>query len=200
MEIHSVWTFLLALAAGIALSAACGLRAFLPLLAVGLAARFHLYNLSPGLLWLQSGVALTAFGIATVVEIVGDKIPVVDHVLDSIGTVVRPAAAWLGATAVLSQLGQPWSAMLGVVLGTGSLAVHALKAKTRVGSSVATLGAANPVLSFVEDGTTFGLVASAILAPLIALIGVIVLIWLLARVMKRREDAREPIEPVQPPR
>ena len=50
--------------------------------------------------WLAHDFALVALGVATVVEIAADKIPVVDHVLDVLGLAVRPAAAWLASYAV----------------------------------------------------------------------------------------------------
>lgn len=171
-------TLILAIAAGIAIASAAGLRAFLPLFALGLAARFGLVRLTEGAQWLSGDLSLWALGAATLVEIAGDKIPIVDHALDAIGTVVRPAAAWLGAYAVLYQLPTPYGQLLAVVLGAGALAVHAAKAKVRLGSSAATLGAANPALSVLEDGLAFAIVASAILIPLVALLGLATLVWL----------------------
>jgi hypothetical protein len=44
---------ILALLAGIAVSAACGLRAFLPLLVLGLGSRYVGLELHPGLAWLS---------------------------------------------------------------------------------------------------------------------------------------------------
>jgi hypothetical protein len=182
-------SILLAIAAGIAIAAACGLRAFLPLLAIGLAARFAHVPVAHGAEWLTGNLTLIALGVATVVEIAGDKIPVVDHALDAIGTLVRPVAAGVGAWALLGPLPAPWGTLLAVAFGGGALAVHAAKAKLRVGSSALTLGFGNPLLSFLEDGTVIGIVAAAILAPLIALIGVIVMFWLIARLFRRRAKA-----------
>lgn len=182
-------TLLLALAAGVALAAAAGLRAFLPLFAIGLAARFDLLRLSRGAEWLEGDLALWALGVATVLEIAGDKVPAVDHALDAVGTVVRPAAAWLGAYAVLYQLPTPWGQILAVVLGAGALAVQAAKAQVRLGSSAATLGVANPALSVLEDGFAFALVGAAILVPLLALAAVVLLLALAFRGARRRARA-----------
>lgn len=180
-------TLLLAIAAGVGLASAAGLRAFLPLFAIGLAARLGWLRLASGAEWLSGDLALWALGAATVLEIAGDKFPVVDHALDAIGTVVRPAAAWLAAYAVLYQLPTPWGQLLAVVLGAGALAVHAAKAKLRLGASVTTLGAGNPVLSVVEDGVSIAMVAIAILVPLLALIAVT---WLFVLVVRRVRRAR----------
>src|SRR5262245_53096003 len=114
----------LALASGVAVSAACGLRAFLPLLALGLAARFAHLRLHPGVEWLASDPALVCFGFAALLEILGDKIPIVDHALDAVGTVVRPAAAWVAGFALLTPWPAPWAQILAVILGGTALAVH----------------------------------------------------------------------------
>src|SRR5215471_7021247 len=82
-------SMVLAVMTGVALAAACGLRAFLPLLVAGVASRFGLLSLGPNFTWLGENPALVALGLATVLEMVGDKIPVVDHALDVAGTVIR---------------------------------------------------------------------------------------------------------------
>jgi hypothetical protein len=159
---------LLALATGVGLAAASGLRAFLPLLAVGLAGRHGFLHLHPGMEWLASDPALWSLAAATALELIGDKVPVVDHVLDSIGTIVRPVAAWVATYAVFQGWGTPWAQLLAVGMGVGALAVHGAKAHTRLGSTALSLGHANPILSVLEDGIAFALVAAAILLPLVA--------------------------------
>jgi prepilin signal peptidase PulO-like enzyme (type II secretory pathway) len=105
-----------------------------------------------------------------------------------VATAVRPAAAFIAGVAVLAHFPAPWPQLVAIVLGGGAFAVHALKAKTRVGSTVATLGTANPILSFFEDMSTIALIALAILAPLIALILTIMLIIAIARWRRRRRE------------
>src|SRR5437867_13429588 len=94
-------SFWLALATGVGIAAACGLRAFLPLLVVGLAARLGVIELKPGLEWLTGDLVLVSLGVATTLEILADKVPALDHALDLVATFIRPLAAWLGAYAVL---------------------------------------------------------------------------------------------------
>ena len=161
--------WIIALFTGVGIAAACGLRAFLPLLAVGVAARAGLIHLHAGSEWLAGDRALWALGVAAALEIAGDKIPVVDHALDAIGTLLRPVAASL-------------------VLGAGALAVHGAKAKTRLGSTALTLGHANPIVSLGEDLASAGLIATAILAPLLACAAIVLVVWLVAR--RRRRQAR----------
>ena len=185
---HDLTLALLALASGVAIAAACGLRAFLPLLALGLAGRFHVLTLRPGVEWLAGDAALWSLGIATVLEIAADKVPVLDHALDAVGTVLRPAAAWVGAFAVLTGWGAPWAQIAALVLGAASLAVHGVKAKTRLGSTVVTAGHANPALSALEDLGTIGLVALAIFVPLLGVLLVLVA-FRIARGWRRRKPS-----------
>ncbi len=181
-------TLALALLAGIAISAACGLRAFLPLLALGIGARWFGIELQPALRWLSGDAALIALGTAALIEIAGDKIPVVDHALDAVATVVRPATGAIAAYGVLVHWPTPWAQILALLLGGTALALHAVKAKTRLGSSVLSLGLANPVLSVAEDVTAVSLIAIAILAPvLVALL--LLLVFLLGSGRRRADSA-----------
>jgi hypothetical protein len=181
-------SLLLALATGVGLAAATGLRAFLPLLAVGLAGRHGFLHLQPGMEWLESDPALWSLAAATALELIGDKVPVVDHVLDSIGTIVRPIAAWIAAYAVFQDWRTPWAQLLAVGMGVGALAVHGAKAHTRLGSTAISLGHANPILSVLEDVIAFALVAAAILLPLVALVFVTLGVIAYARRRTPRAD------------
>ena len=180
------WSWLLALGAGVGIAAACGLRAFLPLLFLGIAARVDLIHLRAGSEWLATDLALAALGVATVLEIAADKIPVVDHALDVVATVLRPAAAWLGAFAVLGNLPSPWGQIAALVLAGLTLGVHAIKSTLRVGSTATTLGHGNPLLSTAEDALAFVL-SWAVIVPILAILSVAFGTWLLLRLWRRRE-------------
>lgn len=180
----------LALGAGVAIAAAAGLRAFLPLLALGLAARFGGLQLHPSVGWLANDHALWALGVATVLEIAGDKIPVVDHVLDAIGVALKPMAAALGAYAALVNWPTPWGQIVALVLAGGTLAIHLAKAKLRLGSTALSAGAANPVLSVAEDGVAVAVLLAGLLVPLLAsVLVVIAIVWIARRSMRSRSTA-----------
>ena len=174
----SVW---LAVLAGIVIAAACGLRAFLPLLVLGLAARLGWVELDPRAHMLTGNLALVALGVATVLEIAGDKIPVVDHALDAIGTVVRPAAAWLGASALFHGWPAPWGSLVSLALAAVALGIHAVKAKLRLGTTAVTLGHGNPIVSSIEDVTALVMALMAVLLPILGLLLVLVFVILLLR-------------------
>jgi hypothetical protein len=167
----------------VGIAAACGLRAFLPLLALGLAARFGWIELKPAAAWLQGDHALYALGLAAALEVAADKIPVLDHVLDGVGTILRPAAAALAAYATLEGWPTPWAQLAALGLGAFALLVHGIKAKLRLGSTAATLGLANPWLSALEDALAIVAIVVALLAPLLALL---VLVGLFGVLLKRR--------------
>jgi hypothetical protein len=186
----------IALLLGLGLAASCGLNTFLPLLILSGAAHFHLLGLDPGHLnsafqWLSSSTAFLALAAATAVEIAGDKVPVVDHLLDAFGMVARPVAGALAATSVLNT-DPTVAAMLGIVLG-GPMAFgfHGMKAGTRAVSSATTLGLVNPILSFIEDALSAVITLISLTAPLlipVVLIAVGGLMWKVFRSVRRKRD------------
>lgn len=193
--------------AGLSLAACCGLRAFLPPFVAGLVSRLGSEGLLPldvlpladSLKWLGSTPALIIFGVATVAELLADKVPVVDHVLDVIQTVTRPLAGALVFAAALSDVSPLTGAVIGLLAG-GSVAggVHAVKAKIRVLSTLGTAGIASPILSTVEDlfafaGSFLAMVA-AVIAALLVLGGTIftgILLLKFVRRVGRLDPARE---------
>lgn len=188
MILESNATLWLAFASGVGIAAASGLRAFLPLLVVGLAGRFGWLELQPAAAWLSTTPSIIALSVATVLEILGDKIPAVDHALDLVSTVARPLTAWLGAYAVLVHWPAPLGAIVALFLGGGALALHLVKAKLRLGSTATTLGQANPFLSVAEDGTALTILIVTVVAPIVVLLIIVLLIWLIVRFRVRRPN------------
>ncbi|HYI13006.1 MAG TPA: DUF4126 domain-containing protein [Thermoanaerobaculia bacterium] len=187
MDITSI---ALAALLGLGLSASTGLNTFLPLLLFAAAARFHIAGITLGSKfdWLTSDVAMIVLIIACVVEIIADKVPAVDHFLDSVGTFVRPVAASIAAGAALTgaNVDPTVAAIGGIIIGTPvSLGFHTLKAATRVGSTATTFGCANPVLSLIEDVVALCLSVLAIFAPIVVPIALVLIAWALWTVVKR---------------
>ena len=155
---------------GLGLAASAGLKTFVPLLVMAVAARLHLFGVqvSGPFAWLGSTGALVALSIATIVELAADKIPVVDHALSLAGTVLRPAAGALAAAAAFSHLDPTTAALAGLIVGVPTaLAVHSVQATTRVASTAATGGLANPIVSIAEDIAAFGGAILALAAPVL---------------------------------
>ncbi|MFN8096119.1 MAG: DUF4126 domain-containing protein, partial [Vicinamibacteria bacterium] len=187
MDMATVTEFLPALALAIALAASAGLRAWLPLLLAGGLARAGVLDLGPTFQFLASNKALVLFAVATVIELVGDKIPAVDHALDVLATPLRPAAGALLAASVLGTVSDP---LTSIVLGTAvgaptALVPHAAKSALRAASTATTGGLANPLLSFVEDAIALVTFALAVLVPLavVALLGLT--LYLASRWLRR---------------
>lgn len=181
----------LQIATGIALAASAGLRAFLPLFVVGVAGRMEWIPLTSSFEWLASWPALTVFGCAVIVEIAGDKFPVVDHFLDSAQVLIKPIAGTMLAASVLTDLSPLQAAVLALIIGGGvAEGVHLAKAKARVVSTATTAGVGNPILSVIEDGVAAVGSVAAIVAPLLAVfvlaLAVLAFAWLLHRWLRSR--------------
>jgi len=181
----STWEIFIDVALAVALAGCAGIRAWLPLFLAGSLARLGLFSLGSSFSFLESNRALILFGVATVLEIAADKIPVVDHALDLVSTVVRPLAGSLLAASVLGRLTDPVVAMaLGVAVGAPSALVpHAAKSALRLGSTAMTAGFANPVLSLLEDATALLTFALAVLLPIL---GASLVLLLLGFIVARR--------------
>lgn len=175
---------LAAAATGIALAASAGLRAFLPLFAAGSAARWFDWPIASSMNWLTNDVALVMFGLASVVEILADKIPAVDHILDMLQTVLSPAAGAIAALAALQGWPAPFALALAIIVGAPIAGgFHAIGALTRVKSSATTAGTANPVLSVIEDVAAVAMVVLAFVVPLLLLVAIF---WFAIRWVRRR--------------
>jgi hypothetical protein len=177
---------LAAIAAGIALAAACGFRVFLPLMATSIAARAGYIDPSSGFEWLNSNVALALFGAASVAEVAGYYIPWFDHALD---TIASPAAVIAGTVVAAAAFGDvhpaiKWSSAL-IAGGGAAAAVQGGTVATRAISGGTTGGLGNPIVA------TFELIASAVMSilaivlPIVALIVTIILLFIVFRVARR---------------
>jgi hypothetical protein len=177
---------LYAVTVGLVLAASAGLRAFLPVFSASLAARVLDLPLPEYLGWLARTETLVIFGVATVLEILGDKVPIVDHLLDSIQAISKPILAFVAATPFIYQISPEYAAALGIIVGAPlALGVHGTKAAARVGSTAATGGMGNPILSVLEDIAAVVAIVLAFLAPLLALALLGLLLFWLVRLATR---------------
>ena len=193
MDVATLSEFLPALALAIALAAAAGLRAWLPLLLAGGFARLGVLDLGDSFAFLSSDKALLLFGVATIIEIVGDKVPAVDHALDVIGTPLRPAAGALLAASVLGTVLDPLTALaLGTAVGAPSALIpHAAKSALRTVSTTLTGGLANPFLSILEDAIALLTFVLAVLVPVLVVLLLAVTLFIALRLLRRRARSAE---------
>ncbi|PKQ25299.1 MAG: DUF4126 domain-containing protein [Actinobacteria bacterium HGW-Actinobacteria-4] len=162
---------------GAGLSAAAGLNAFIPLLVVGLFARFtNFIELPQHLIWLESWPAIIISATLLGAELILDKIPGVDHVNDLIQSAVRPLvggvifAATSAATVIdQSSFWQENPLIGGIVGAVVAAVVHTAKAASRPAINAATGGTGAPLASFAEDATSVGLSFVAIFLPILVI-------------------------------
>ncbi|MGE5603572.1 MAG: DUF4126 domain-containing protein [Nitrososphaerales archaeon] len=179
--------------AAFGLSAATGLNAYLPLLIVGLLARFtDLITLSAPWNTLENPWVLGVLFVLLVIETVADKVPAVDSVNDVIQTVIRPLAGAIIFAAngnVISDMSPVLGMICGLIAAGG---VHTIKATARPVISVTTAGVANPAVSLLEDIVSGTTAVVAIVVPVLAAIFVLffagLIIWFFVR--RRRKRAR----------
>ena len=187
---------------GTGLAASAGLNAYIPLLMMGLLARYtDVIDLPQGWSWLSNGWALVILGILLAVEVVADKVPIVDHANDVVQTVVRPTAGGLafgagsGAqTVTVSNPGSFFGSHQWVPVAAGvliALCVHGVKATARPVVNVSTAGFGAPVVSTIEDFGSALLSVLAILMPILVLAGIGLFVWLTVVVVRRRRRKRE---------
>lgn len=187
--------FVPALLLGIGLAASSGLRTFLPLLGLAAAARFDFFGveLAKNFAWLGSDLALYSLCAATTLEFLSDKIPIVDHFLDTVGTVSRPLAGALASAAVLNLSDPTTAAIVGLIVGAPiALGVHSAKAGTRGVSTATTGGFGNPVLSFFEDLAALAMTILALALPVLVPLALLVLgflVWKVFRVARGKRGA-----------
>ncbi|TPG66628.1 DUF4126 domain-containing protein [Hymenobacter nivis] len=189
METLPLTEYIVAGALGLGLAASSGFRVFVPLLAASVAHHFGWLPAAPGFAWLGSWAAVLALAAATVFEVLGYYLPVVDNVLDTLTT---PAAIVAGALLMTSSLPHldpvvRWG--LGIVVGGGTAGlVQGGTALLRAGATATTGGLVNPVLATFENVLAVGGTVLALALPLVAGAGAVALVlWGLGRLRRWRQ-------------
>ena len=188
---------------GLGLSSAAGLNAYIPMLVLGLLDRYTgLVQLPPAWAWLSSGWVLAIIGLLLMLEIVADKIPVLDSINDWLQTVIRPAAGGIvfssGVSSQTVTVTDPdaffgSSQWIPVAIGIGiALAVHLVKMTARPVLNATTAGTAAPVVSTAEDLASTGLAVAAVLLPVLVLVLLAVVLAVPWRVYRRIRRQRRP--------
>lgn len=199
---------------GLGLASAAGLNAYIPLLVVGLIARYtDLIPLAPAWAWIEHPITLICVSVLLIVEFAADKVPALDSVNDVLQTFVRPTSGGItfgaGASALrLNEIteisgeasgaaatsggGIVWGA---VIAGTiVALFFHLAKALARPVINVFTAGIGAPVVSFLEDVVSVFTALLAVLLPLLIVIVfplmVVVGVWGVRKGRKVRAERR----------
>jgi hypothetical protein len=179
------------------LSTAAGLNAYIPLLTVGLLNRYtDLIDLPAPWDNIGDPVVLGMVGVVGLADFIGDKVPIVDHVLHMVGLAVAPVVGGLLALASASafDLDPAVTAGLGIA---AALATQVGRTAARPVSTAMTGGGGNPVVSLGEDGVSGALAFTAVVWPVVAavlaavvLVAVFV-IWRKWRTFRSRFQTRD---------
>ncbi|MGA2490074.1 MAG: DUF4126 domain-containing protein [Anaerolineales bacterium] len=180
------------------LSASAGLNAYIPLLVVGLLARFtNWIKLTPPYDTLENPWILGLISVLLIIEILADKIPAVNHINDIIQSVIRPAAgaiAFAASAQVMTGM-HPVLALICGLLVAGS--VHTVKSVAiRPAVTATTGGAANVPVSVAEDSIATVLSYLSVVVPYLVGILLIILIamiiwWFWRRANRKRQNLAE---------
>jgi hypothetical protein len=192
---------MLAMLTGLGLSAAAGLNAYIPLLLVGVVARYtDVITLPPDFAWIANEWVIGVVAVLLLAEVVLDKVAVVDHLNDMVQTFVRPAVGGVifAATAAAQQVDaspwmreHPWVGWLAGVAVAGL--VHAGKAGARPVVNTTTLGLGTPVVSAAEDATSLGISLIALFAPVLVVVGLLLIAVGTVLGVRRLRRRRRPV-------
>lgn len=170
------------------LSASAGLNAYIPLLLVGLIARYtDLMKLSAPWDTLASPWIILMLCVLVIIEMLADKVPAVNHINDLIQTFIRPAAgavAFAASANVVTEI-SPVLALASGLLVAGT--VHVAKAGAlRPAVTATTGGAGNIPVSIAEDIISTVLSILAIILPiligtLLVVVAAFIVYWLYKR-------------------
>jgi hypothetical protein len=177
---------LLATGTGAGLSAVAGVRAYVPLLLVGLFGRLGFFTLPEPFDLLESWAVIAALAVLALLEAGLDKVPALDTALDVVQTPLRViAGAILFAAALEAGVAVeyiPELAAGGIIAG----AVAGLKALFRPPANATSAGVSAPFLSTIEDVVALFGTIIAVFVPLVSLVLVGFLLFFFYRVRKRR--------------
>jgi hypothetical protein len=170
------------------LSASAGLNAYIPLLLVGLIARYtDLMRLNAPWDTLANPWIILMLSFLVIIEMLADKVPAVNHINDLIQTLIRPAAgaiAFAASADVVTDI-SPVLALASGLLVAGT--VHVAKSGAlRPAVTVTTGGAGNIPVSIAEDIVSTVLSILAIVLPIVVgtlliVVAAFIVYWLYRR-------------------
>lgn len=169
---------------------ASGINAYLVVLVLGIAERFGETETLPDALGRTD--VLVAAGLLFAVELVVDKIPIVDSGWDTISTAIRPTIGAVLGVLLAGDADGLEQALTGVVGGGSALASHAVKAGSRLAINASPEPLSNILASVTEDATVLAVVwfaiehpeAAAAIAGVLLVLG-LVMLWFVAKLIRR---------------
>src|SRR4051812_41119806 len=185
MDFH----LLAAVCMGIGLSAACGFRVFIPLLAVSIAGYFDWLSLPTDMQWMGSIMAIVCFATAALVEIAAYYVPFLDNILDIVATPLAIVAGSLLAFAIYPIPEQEHAVRFVLGLITGGVTAGVIQTGTgllRLFTTKATIGAGNVLVASGENAAAVSVTMLSFWVPVLAALLLLTLAgWLLYRTIRR---------------
>lgn len=181
----------LSIVAGLGLAAACGFRVFVPLLVASLAVRAGYLTPSPDFAWIGSFPAVMALSVATVMEVTAYYVPWLDHILDTLASPAAVVAGSVMAASLIVDVDPFLRWTLAIIAGGGLAAtVQSGSVAARGVSFSLSGGLANPVVSTAEFAGAMATSALAVIAPWLALVGLVAVgLFVVTRIARRHRRA-----------
>jgi|SRR5699024_1613072 len=185
----AILEFVIAILIGVGLSAAVGFRVFTPLLITSIAEKTSMVTLAEGFTWIGSTPALVAFLVATILEIGGSYIPIVDQLLKMLATPVAIIAGILLTASFIGDMEPLLTWSIAIIAGGSTASVSQITTASIKGTStIATGGIGNIFISLGEGIIAVVMSLVSIMVPFLALFFVILLfiifVFVLIRVRK----------------
>ncbi|PZR59731.1 MAG: hypothetical protein DLM50_01085 [Candidatus Meridianibacter frigidus] len=168
-----------------ALTTTAGIRAIMPLAAVAIAAHLGILHPPAAFAWLGHASVMWALCAIAGVELLADKVPLLDHGLHFLQIALKPAAAAIIVGGAVHPQNHDTLVLLMVAGALNALGVHSAVAATRAVSTVGTAGIANPALSAAEDAGSIVTLLVGFFAPFLAA-ALALLLTILLVVLARR--------------
>lgn len=155
-----------------------GINAYATVFVLGLLGRFANADQVPG--GFQRTDVLLVMGVLAVLELVADKIPLIDSTWDTISTFIRPVAGAVIAALIAGQQGSLATIALASVGGVTALLSHLTKSGLRLAINTSPEPVTNVTASMANDVSVVGVLALAASNPVAAavIVGVILLVGL----------------------
>lgn len=194
---HADFSLFSSIFLGIALSACCGFRVFIPLLATSIGAFNNWVNLSPDMQWIAQWPAIICFSTASIIEIGAYYIPFLDNILDTIATPLAIIAGTLLATSIipLQETAPVFRWGIGFLAGgTTAGTIQLGTGLVRLFSTKATVGAGNPLIASAENtAAVLGSILSFIVPVVVAILLLLLVLWVIFRSVRRLVRREESI-------
>ena len=167
---------------------ASGIRLYLVVCAIGLLGHFNYIELPAGLKVLEHPWVIGSAGFMLAMEFLVDKIPGLDSLWDSVHTVIRIPAGALLAAGATGDTFTVLTVVAGILGGTITAGTHFTKAGSRAAINTSPEPVSNVGASVFEDLLVMGGIWTALMHPIVFLVGlaifIVLAIWLLPRLWR----------------